>query len=158
MSAAKKRRVELPRICEKLNDQWEVCVSLSEGQFEQVSFVNGIATTRGGSRVDHVANKIATHVACVVNDKKSPNIHAELHDVKRHLWLFVNARIQNPTFDSQTKDFLTTPCESFGSKCDFSDVFLDKVVNCGVVRDMLLYPGFKCTSKEAILRKKRGRD
>jgi DNA topoisomerase-2 len=128
-------------------------VSLSEGQFEQVtaryvsarlllltwlqfhltcffvfqvSFVNGIATTRGGSHVDYVANKIATHVAHVVNDKKSKNTHAEVHDVKRHLWLFVNARIQNPTFDSQTKDFLTTPYESFGSKCDFSDVFLDK--------------------------------
>ena len=27
------------RICEKVNDQWEVCVSLSEGQFQQVSVV-----------------------------------------------------------------------------------------------------------------------
>jgi hypothetical protein len=30
------------------------------------------------------------------------------------------------------------------------------VVNSGVVHNMLLYPGFMCTSKEAILRKKGG--
>uniref|UniRef100_J3MBH4 DNA topoisomerase 2 n=1 Tax=Oryza brachyantha TaxID=4533 RepID=J3MBH4_ORYBR len=120
------------RICEKVNDQWEV----SEGQFEQVSFVNGIATIRGGTHVDYIANKIATHVMNFVNDKCN-NFTAQLYDVKRHMWIFVNARIENPAFDSPTKEFLTTHVESFGSNnCDFSDIFLNKVINCGLLYDM----------------------
>ena len=38
---------EAPFLFERVNDRWEVCVSLSEGQFTQVSFVNAICTTKG---------------------------------------------------------------------------------------------------------------
>uniref|UniRef100_A0A0A9FIA2 DNA topoisomerase (ATP-hydrolyzing) n=1 Tax=Arundo donax TaxID=35708 RepID=A0A0A9FIA2_ARUDO len=62
-SASRDRPEEPPRICEKVNDRWEVCESPSEGQFQQVSFVNRIATTRGGTHVDYVMSQIATHVA-----------------------------------------------------------------------------------------------
>lgn len=41
-----------------MNERWEVCVSLSDGHFQQVSFVNAIATTKGGSHVDYVTNQI----------------------------------------------------------------------------------------------------
>ena len=41
------------RVYEKLNERWEVCVSISPTQqFEQVSFVNGICTYKGGKHVD----------------------------------------------------------------------------------------------------------
>jgi len=91
----------------------------------QVSFVNGIATTRGGTHVDYVTNQIATHVMKILNMKmKSANM--DVYDVKNHLWVFINALLENPAFDSQTKETLTTPQQSFGSKCEFSDVFLRK--------------------------------
>lgn len=31
---------------EKVNDRWEVCLAMSEKGFQQVSFVNSIATTK----------------------------------------------------------------------------------------------------------------
>ncbi|GJN21945.1 hypothetical protein PR202_gb09469 [Eleusine coracana subsp. coracana] len=96
-----------PRIYEKINDRWEVCVSVSEGQFQQVSFVNRIATIRGGTHVDYVTNQIATHIMNIVN-KKNKNANMKAHNVKSHLWVFVNALIDNPAFDSQTKETLTT--------------------------------------------------
>uniref|UniRef100_A0A0E0MI87 DNA topoisomerase (ATP-hydrolyzing) n=1 Tax=Oryza punctata TaxID=4537 RepID=A0A0E0MI87_ORYPU len=71
ISSSKKRLAELPRICEKINDQWEVCVS-SEGHFEQLRL-----NRMGGSHVDYMANKIATHVMNVANDKKSKNFTAK---------------------------------------------------------------------------------
>ena len=37
--------------------------------------------------------------------------------------LFVNVAIENPSFDSQTKNNLTTPSSKFGSKCEVSDTF-----------------------------------
>ncbi len=32
------------------------------------------------------------------------------HQIKNHLAVFVNALIENPAFDSQTKETLTTRC------------------------------------------------
>jgi DNA topoisomerase-2 len=43
----------------KCGDRWEIVVAVSDGQFQQVSFVNSIATTRGGSHVNHVSDQLA---------------------------------------------------------------------------------------------------
>ncbi|AQK54494.1 DNA topoisomerase 2 [Zea mays] len=134
------------KIYEQVNDRWEVCVSQSEGQFQQVSFVNRIATIRGGTHVDYVTNQIATHVMAFVN-KKNKNANMKLHNVKSHLWVFVNALIDNPAFDSQTKETLTTRQGSFGSKCELSSDFLKKVEKSSVIDNVLSWADFKL-SKE----------
>ncbi|TVU05063.1 hypothetical protein EJB05_48211, partial [Eragrostis curvula] len=122
---------ERPWICEKaINDHWEVGVSLTlDGEgLEQVSFVNNVATLSGGTHVDHVANKIAAHVVAFVKEKFAQYCgNVEEDDVKRHLMVFVNLRMENPKFDSPTKETLTTPPEEFGSECELSDLFYKKV-------------------------------
>lgn len=50
-----------------------------------------------------------------------------LHQVKNHIWVFVNALIENPTFDSQTKENMTLQTKSFGSKCPLSEKFIRAV-------------------------------
>ena len=40
--------------------------------------------------------------------KKNKKLKFKPHQVKAHLWLFVNALIENPAFDSQTKETLVT--------------------------------------------------
>ncbi|MCD9645177.1 DNA topoisomerase 2 [Datura stramonium] len=123
--------------------RWEICVSLSEGQFQQVSFVNSIATIKGGTHVDYVANQIANHIMGVVN-KKNKNANIKAHAVKNHLWMFVNALIDNPAFDSQTKETLTLRHSSFGSKCELQQDFLKKVEkNVGIVETLLSWADFK---------------
>ena len=47
--------------------------------------------------------------------------------VKNHIWIFVNALIENPTFDSQTKENMTLQSKSFGSKCSLSEKFIKSV-------------------------------
>lgn len=91
----------------------------------QVSFVNSIATIKGGTHVDYVTNQITNHVISIVN-KKNKNANLKPHTVKSHLWVFVNALIDNPAFDSQTKETLTLRQSSFGSKCELSQEFLKK--------------------------------
>lgn len=131
------------RFHERVNERWEICVTLSEGQFQQVSFVNGIATIKGGTHVDYVANQIANHVMAVVN-KKNKNANVKAHNVKNHLWVFVNALIDNPAFDSQTKETLTLRQSSFGSKCELSEEFLKKVTaKSGIVETLLSWANFK---------------
>ncbi|CAN6253652.1 unnamed protein product [Urochloa humidicola] len=124
------------------NDRWEVCVVPSEGQFQQVSFVNRIATIRGGTHVDYITNQVATYVMNLVN-KKNKSANMKLHNVKNHLWVFVNALIDNPAFDSQTKETLTTRQGSFGSKCELSSGFLKNVEKSSIVTNALSWAEFK---------------
>jgi DNA topoisomerase-2 len=91
----------------------------------QVSFVKGIATTKGGTHVDYAANQVAAHVMEAVTKKKK-DAKMKLHTVKGYLWVFVNALIDNPAFDSQNKYTLTTRPGSFGSKCDLPLDYLKK--------------------------------
>ncbi|KAE8675459.1 Detected protein of confused Function [Hibiscus syriacus] len=110
------------------NGRWEVCVSFSEGQFQQISFVNGISTTKGGTHVDHVTDLISKYVMESINKKKrKKKNHVKVADVKNNMWVFVNALIDNPTFDSQTKETLTLDQSKFGSICELSEDFLEKV-------------------------------
>jgi len=50
-----------------------------------------------------------------------------LPQVKNHMWVFVNCLIENPSFDSQTKENMTLQAKSFGSKCSLSDKFITQV-------------------------------
>ena len=56
--------------------------------------------------------------------------------VKNHLWLFVNCLIENPTFDSQTKENMTLQQKSFGSTCSLSDKFIKQVRRTAPVKHM----------------------
>jgi DNA topoisomerase-2 len=53
------------------------------------------------------------------------------------LWLFVNSLIDNPAFDSQTKETLTTKPSNFGSSCDLSEKFLKEIINSGVIESIV---------------------
>ncbi len=47
--------------------------------------------------------------------------------IKGHLWIFVNCLVENPTFDSQTKENMTLKAKSFGSTCPLSASFVKQV-------------------------------
>jgi len=53
--------------------------------------------------------------------------------VKNHMWIFVNSLIENPTFDSQTKENMTLQAKSFGSTCKLSEKFIKgvSIAACG---------------------------
>lgn len=53
--------------------------------------------------------------------------------IKNHLFVFVNCLIENPAFDSQTKENLITKQTAFGSKCTLSPEFLKKVDKSDIV-------------------------
>ncbi|XP_057989505.1 DNA topoisomerase 2 [Hevea brasiliensis] len=127
---------------QKVSERWEICVSITEGQFQQVSFVNGIATIKGGTHVDYITNQITNYVVGVVN-KKHKNANIKGHNVKNYLWVFVNALIDNPAFDSQTKETLTLRQSNFGSKCELPEDFLKKVAKSDIVDNLLSWAKFK---------------
>ena len=48
----------IPRVFEKVGERWEVAVAASDDGFTQVSFVNSIHTSKGGTHVNHVADQV----------------------------------------------------------------------------------------------------
>ena len=69
---------ELPKVAEVPAERWEVIFSLSEGSFTQVSFVNSICTSKGGTHVEYIANQIVQHVQKVV-EKKNKKLQIKPH-------------------------------------------------------------------------------
>ena len=106
------------------SDRWEVAVANSD-EFRQVSFVNGIATPKGGKHVDDVVNQLVRKVTAVIQQKKKVEVRPAI--IKDLLFVFINCCVENPSFDSQSKEYLTTPAATFGSRCELSEKFVDKV-------------------------------
>ena len=97
-----------PAVAMHVNKRWDVGVAASpEGRFEHISYVNGAKTLRGGEHVSHVVQPICEHLAKHIN-RKNMGVAVTPAIVKKHLLLFVNAKIELPHFDSQTKELLIT--------------------------------------------------
>jgi DNA topoisomerase-2 len=121
-----------PRCYEKVNDRWEVSVAVSKtGNYEQISFVNGINTIRGGRHVEYITNAITKKLTDMTLAKKKKTIKPQ--HIKENLFIFVKSTIENPTFDSQTKETLTTLMTKFGSKCELSEKFYEKLYKSGII-------------------------
>jgi DNA topoisomerase-2 len=120
------------RIYEHTHERWEYAVALSEhGEFAQVSFVNGICTFKGGKHVDYILGQIVRKLVDYIEKKKKIKVNAA--SIKEQLILFLRCDIENPVFDSQTKECLNTPSNKFGSDCTVSDAFVEKVAKMGVM-------------------------
>lgn len=82
----------------------------SETDGQQLSFVNGIATTKGGTHVRYVLHKLSKLIATGLAKRKlkpSPKI------IKDHLYVVVSTNVVNPAFESQTKSSLATRVTKF---------------------------------------------
>lgn len=127
----RKKRIskfDLPFLHVKISPMWEFCVGLSQkaaappssssaantrktartqpAKFQQMSFVNGIWTSKGGTHVRAVTKAIVEAI-----EGKFPgigaNVSSRLH-LQQHLFVLVNCKVENPSFDTQTKVTLTT--------------------------------------------------
>lgn len=115
------------RAYERVNDGWEVAVGMTDGTgLQQVSFVNGVATLRGGKHVDHVVQQVCKRLGEAIQAKKK-DVTVRPQYIRDSLFVFVRATVPNPSFDSQSKETLTTPVAKFGCKVELSDKFVDKV-------------------------------
>ena len=93
---------EEDRIFEQKNKRWNFSLNVSDGQFRQNSFVNGIWTRNGGTHVEYIYKQIAKHMDPVIKKLK-----LKPYDFKRMLQINLSCHLVNPTFDSQMKESCT---------------------------------------------------
>ena len=81
-----------------------------------MSFVNGIHTSKGGKHVEYILNQITRKLVDYIEKRKKVKVNS--NSIKEQLMLFIRCDVENPAFDSQTKDYMNTPVSKFGSKCE----------------------------------------
>ena len=120
------------RAYENPDERWEYAVALSPThEYMQVSFVNGICTFKGGKHVDYITGQIVRKLCDYIEKKKKVKVNSTA--IKEQLLLFLRCDVENPSFDSQTKDYMNTPSAKFGSTCSVSDGFIEKIAKMGVM-------------------------
>lgn len=112
----------------------------TSGGFQQCSWVNGIATSKGGSHVDKVTKGLVDELS---KDKRVASLKPA--QVKASLFVFVKATIINPTFSSQTKAECTSKIPSGAP--NFTSKFIKDVLASGVLDD-LVSKGLTLVDKE----------
>ena len=121
--------------------RWRVGACLSPGGsgFQSVAFVNGVATPRGGTHVHHVASQLLAGLApALAKALKLPASEAAAltpSRIRPHLMLFIDCAVDNPEFDSQSKEALTTPAASFGGTFTSTGAFVKAVANIDGLRE-----------------------
>jgi len=120
-------------------DRWSVCIGPAENGMEQVSFVNGLCTNKGGTHVDHAANLIANGII----DEMAKKIKLRPQQVKNTFNIFVKATLENPTFSSQVKSECTSKSQSFGSKFEPPKNFVKNALKTGIADELLALSKFK---------------
>lgn len=138
---------ETKRASETLHDSkrkytWELEACLSTEGFKQISYVNGIATTEGGSHVDNVTKKIIDIMLPIIQQKHK-GVTIERRYIREHLWIFLKTSIVNPKFSSQTKEKLVSKVSEFGFTVKISDKFVNDLIKCGFNEAIAQYAQFK---------------
>ncbi len=117
---------------ESANERWEYAIALApEGEFAQISFCNGIYTSKGGKHVEYIMNQIIKRLTSYIKEKKKVDVKPAA--IKEQLFLFLRCDIENPGYDSQSKEYMNTPSSKFGSTCNVSDDFIEKIAKMGVM-------------------------
>jgi DNA topoisomerase II len=129
-------------IVDNPHERWEIGFAVSDGTFKQVSFVNSIATTSGGTHVKFIADQICAELIAELAKKikkEKKGIALKPAQIMNHIFLFVNCQIVNPAFTSQTKEQLTTKSSAFGSKPQVSSKFLKDILKTEVMANIQLF-------------------
>ena len=108
-----------------VSDRWAVGICQSpSGMFEHMSFVNSLWTVRGGTHVNYIAGQCVKYISSELAKAHASAEPLGSAAVKNQLMLFIQCLIENPSFDSQSKDMLTTKISKFGSVCDLPPAML----------------------------------
>ena len=127
----------------EIDKRWKIGISLSKkDKFEQISFVNGIATPKGGKHVDAIVKQLLTGLKSMIEKKHKKTIQENY--IKNYLRVFIDSVIENPSFDSQTKERLITPQSKFGSKPNIPDKFIKEIIDkTDIVEKVIQFSEFK---------------
>ena len=112
------------------NQHSEVLITPSSGEFQAISFVNGVYTRLGGQHVDAFSEALFRPLVDKFNKKGKPQVN--IKDVKQFFNIFVVSTVINPEFSSQDKEKLESP--KIVAEIKQSDI--NKILKWSVISDI----------------------
>jgi len=149
---------EKPKITyEKFNDRWEVGIGFNKNIGDRhISFVNGISTFQGGTHVSFIVNNVVDKVRNYIKkDKKYKDLTISASTIKQYLTFFINCIIEDPGFNSQTKEFMNSKTSDWcncnanngskckDTKCEITDEFIESLCKNGLMEEVVKMSQFK---------------
>ena len=123
-------------IADKIPFENDLCTALIfPDSSVDVGFVNGAECSKG-THMRALRNEINQAVVDYIT-KKDKIKDLTTRGVDNKYSVFININVSNPTYDSQTKDTLTTPIEKFAKdekiKWEVNEKFLNKIIKSEIV-------------------------
>ena len=136
---------------------WDIGIARSDDGFKQVSFVNSTATTQGGTHVDHVVEQVVDRLREHFKTKYKLK-DLKPNEIKQHLWVFINATIIRPRYNSQTKENLITEPKEYKVKYEVSDKLIAKLLKSDIIESVLTWVEAKAKAAEIMELKRLNKD
>ncbi len=107
--------------------RWEVCMIKNPYEFPvNVSFVNNINTYLGGEHLKYIQAQVLKFCRDKLTGIDNRRVNAAI-------MIFVNATIEDPSFNSQSKEALKNGPLTFGSTCELPPKFFNVLGRNGVL-------------------------
>lgn len=116
-------------------DRWRLGVAYSKDGFKHISYVNSTPSFDGGTHVDYVVDKIVEAVREKIEKKTKQSIRPS--EIKNNLVIMLDCNINNPRYNSQTKEKLITQPSQFGSRFDLDEKFIKRLLASKVVENII---------------------
>lgn len=117
------------------NEHWQIALCPSENGMQHTSFVNSTRTYVGGTHIDYVSNMVVDSIRDYVKKKTKQDLKPS--DLKNHFHFFINAKIVNPRYNSQTKERLETLVRDYGTSISIDDKIAKKIQKSTIVEKIL---------------------
>ena len=126
-------------IYEQFNERWTIGVIYDPNVgFQHMTFVNTISTFQGGTHLNYITNQIVDKITeYIISQPKNKTLKIKPHQIKENLTIFINSVIEDPSFNSQSKEVLTTKSSLFNIKCDLDDKFIGKLCKTGLINEII---------------------
>lgn len=138
------------------NERMQVSVFHSSDGFKQVGFVNSTNVFRGGTHVDYIMNMLVSEVREHVKKKTRQDVKPS--DIKNHFFLMVNATINNPRYNSQTKEELETLPKDYGTTLELDKKTIQKILKSNIVEEIITWAENKQKLEDLAALKKKNKD
>lgn len=127
----------------EVNERWKVGVLFdADAGCKNFSFVNSVSTYNGGTHVKYLLTQLTDKLLQIIQ-KKNKDLKVKPDQIKSNITIFIICSVEDPSFNSQVKDQLTTKSSDFGSKCELPDEFITKFSKSGIIEEVISIAEFK---------------
>src|SRR5690606_6439532 len=134
----------------------QAAVFHSKTGFQHINFVNSTNVFQGGTHIDALMNTIVAGIRDHIKKKTKQDIKPS--DIKNHFFLMGTFTINNPRYNSQTKEYLQTPVKDFGMTLDVPDKVIQQIIKSEIVQEIIEWAENKKALEDLAALKKKNKD